>query len=167
MHIPAHEKVEKALYAWFLEARAKSILVDGLMLIAKAKWLAAGLGQDSFTDNTAVFSHRNLKCRRDRAVLANAASLTLDIWGSTCHEGKISNVRVSVLLAANMDGSRKLQPFVIGKARVLRCFKNCKQLPVRYVSNKKAWMTCQLLRMAASMGRRSGQVGAPRLPSCG
>ncbi|XP_070386518.1 tigger transposable element-derived protein 6-like [Dermacentor albipictus] len=68
---------------------------------------------------------------------------TLNVRGSTCHGGKMSKVRVSVLLAASMDGSQKLQPFVIGKARAPRCFKNCKQLPVRYAFNK-AWMTRQL-----------------------
>ncbi|KAG0410741.1 hypothetical protein HPB47_012162 [Ixodes persulcatus] len=39
----AHGKVEKALYAWFLEVRAKNIPVDGPMLMAKAKWFAAAL----------------------------------------------------------------------------------------------------------------------------
>ncbi|KAG0416689.1 hypothetical protein HPB47_006226 [Ixodes persulcatus] len=48
----AHGKVEKALYAWFLEVRAKNIPVDGPMLMAKAKWFAAALGEDNFGDNT-------------------------------------------------------------------------------------------------------------------
>ncbi|KAK8769982.1 hypothetical protein V5799_013553 [Amblyomma americanum] len=43
-----------------------------------------------------------------------------------------------------MDGSCKLRPFVIGKSKSPRCFKNCKQLPVRYGCNRKAWMTRQL-----------------------
>ncbi|KAL1470035.1 hypothetical protein MTO96_040713 [Rhipicephalus appendiculatus] len=40
---PAHGKVEKALYASFLEVRAKNIPVDGPMLMDKAKWFAAAL----------------------------------------------------------------------------------------------------------------------------
>lgn len=182
----AHGKVEKALYAWFLEVRAKNIPVDGPMLMAKAKWFAAALGEDNFGDNTG-WLHRfkqrynivgktisgeseavrsqdiqqwltkewpEISAKFSPAEIFNAdetglfwqmlPSKTLDVRGSTCHGGKMSKVRVSVLLAANMDGSRKLQPFVIGKARAPRCFKNCKQLPVRYASNKKAWMTRQL-----------------------
>lgn len=183
---PAHEKVEKALYAWFLEVRAKNIPVDGPMLMAKAKWFAAALGDDNFADNTGWlqrFKNRHkivgktisgesgavisqdiqqwiskewpeICAKFSPAQIFNAdetglfwqmlPSKTLDVRGSTCHGGKMSKVRVSVLLAANMDGSQKLQPFVIGKARAPRCFKNCKQLPVRYAFNKKAWMTRQL-----------------------
>lgn len=66
---------------------------------------------------------------------------TLHLKGSECHGGKMSKVRVSILLAVNMDGSSKLRPFVIGKSRSPRCFKNARGLPVRYASNKKAWMT--------------------------
>nr|XP_050031725.1 tigger transposable element-derived protein 6-like [Dermacentor andersoni] len=66
---------------------------------------------------------------------------SLHLKSTACHGGKNRKVRVSILLAANMDGSCKLRPFVIGKSRSPRCFKNEKGLPVRYASNKKAWIT--------------------------
>lgn len=50
---PAHEKVEKALYVWFLEIRGgRNIPVDSSMLMAKARWFAAELGEENFDDNT-------------------------------------------------------------------------------------------------------------------
>lgn len=45
MFVPVHDKGEKALYAWFMETCAKSISVDGLMFMEKAKWFATALGQ--------------------------------------------------------------------------------------------------------------------------
>lgn len=44
----------------------------------------------------------------------------------------MSKVLMSVLLAANMDGSQKLEPFVIGKARAPCCFKNLKRVWMRH-----------------------------------
>jgi hypothetical protein len=51
--------------------------------------------------------------------------------------------RITVLLACNASGTRKLKPFVIGHAAKPRCFKNISMasLPVRYASNDSAWMT--------------------------
>lgn len=43
-----------------------------------------------------------------------------------------------------MDASCKLWPFVISKSRLPRCFKNPRDLLVRYAANKKAWMTDEL-----------------------
>lgn len=42
-----------------------------------------------------------------------------------------------------MDGSHRLKPFVIGRSKKPACFKN-EHIPVRYRSNKKAWMTRDL-----------------------
>ncbi|GBL88989.1 Tigger transposable element-derived protein 6 [Araneus ventricosus] len=47
----------------------------------------------------------------------------------------------TILLCTNADGSEKLTPLVIGRAKKPRCFKNVKSLPTDYTSNKKAWMT--------------------------
>jgi hypothetical protein len=69
---------------------------------------------------------------------------TLCMKGETCTGGKLSKERVTVLVAANMDGSEKLPLLVIGKYENPRCFKNVKTLPVSYVANKKAWMTAAL-----------------------
>ena len=54
---------------------------------------------------------------------------------------KKSKERLTVLLTANMDGSDKLRPFVIGKSANPRCFRGIKKLPVTYKSNKNSWMT--------------------------
>ena len=46
-----------------------------------------------------------------------------------------------LLLAKNMDGSKKLEPFVIGKSQKPRCSKKVKKLPVIFEANKNVWMT--------------------------
>ena len=72
------------------------------------------------------------KCLPDR---------TLTFKNEKCHGGKNSKERMTVMLAANMDGSQKLKPLMIGKFANPRCFKNVKSFPLMYRSNKKAWMT--------------------------
>ena len=47
-------------------------------------------------------------------------------------EEKKSKDRVSLMLAANMDGTEQLKPLLIGKFPNPRCFKNIKSLPVVY-----------------------------------
>lgn len=66
---------------------------------------------------------------------------TYTFKGDQCHGGKRSKQRLTVLLAANMDGSEKLPLLVIGKYRKPRCFKHVKNLPTTYRNNKTAWMT--------------------------
>ena len=61
--------------------------------------------------------------------------------GNQCTGQKIPKERLSILLAANMDGSQKLPLVVIGKFEKLRCMNNIRSLPVMYKANKKAWMT--------------------------
>ncbi|XP_055617640.1 tigger transposable element-derived protein 4-like [Toxorhynchites rutilus septentrionalis] len=61
-----------------------------------------------------------------------------------CHGGKNSKERITVVVATNMDGSEKLELLVIGKSAKPRCFKNIKNLPVIYKSNKNAWMVSAL-----------------------
>ena len=53
--------------------------------------------------------------------------------------------RVTVLLCCNATGTKKLKPFVIGKFKNPRCFKNVNlaTLPVRYSNNRNAWMTME------------------------
>lgn len=71
-------------------------------------------------------------------------SKSLSLKGEACHGGKCSKDRLTVLLCCNMDGSDKLKPWVIGKYRNPRCFKNTRLLPCHYRSNRRAWMTCAL-----------------------
>ena len=53
---------------------------------------------------------------------------------------KIAKDRLTVMLTANMDGSQKLTPLVIGKSKNPHCFKNVKQLPITYANNGNSWM---------------------------
>ena len=69
---------------------------------------------------------------------------TLQFKGERCHGGKISKERLTFALIANMDGTEKLKPLVIGKFRNPRSFKNVKSLPVNYEANKKTWMTSSM-----------------------
>lgn len=63
---------------------------------------------------------------------------TLKFKGEKCSNGKLSKVRITVLVCANMDGTEKRKLTVIGKSQKPRCFKNVKKLPVNYKANKKA-----------------------------
>ncbi|XP_072574493.1 ARL14 effector protein isoform X3 [Paramormyrops kingsleyae] len=69
---------------------------------------------------------------------------TMMFKGDSCHGGKRSKERLTLLFAANMDGSEKLPLLAIGKSAKPRCFKGAKSLPVVYKSNCKAWMTASL-----------------------
>lgn len=77
------------------------------------------------------------KCLPDR---------TLTFIGDTCHGGKKSKERLTVMVGANMTGSDKLKLLVIGKSAKPRCFKNIdiSSLPVKYSNNKTAWMTSEI-----------------------
>ncbi|GBN25000.1 Tigger transposable element-derived protein 4 [Araneus ventricosus] len=69
---------------------------------------------------------------------------TLCFKGEKCVGGKKSKERLTVLLAANMDGSEKIIPLVIGKFLKPRCMKNCNSLPLFYDTNSKAWMAADI-----------------------
>jgi hypothetical protein len=63
---------------------------------------------------------------------------TLSLKADPCNGGKNSKERITVLLACNADGTDKLPPLVIGNSENPRCFKNVRQLPTKYVANRKA-----------------------------
>ncbi|CAG5040936.1 unnamed protein product [Parnassius apollo] len=71
---------------------------------------------------------------------------TFTLKGESCHGGKLSKERITILLGANMSGTEKLPILLIGKSKSPRCFKGVtnKTLPVNYQNNKKAWMTCTI-----------------------
>ncbi|GBM72800.1 Tigger transposable element-derived protein 4 [Araneus ventricosus] len=73
-----------------------------------------------------------------------SADRTLCFKGEKCVGGKKSKERLNVLLAANIDGSEKIIPLVIGKFLKPRCMKTCKSLPLFYDANLKAWMTADI-----------------------
>lgn len=69
---------------------------------------------------------------------------TLAFRNETCHGGKSSKERITVLVGSNMKGNEKLKLVVIGKSAKPRCFKGILTLPVEYFSNKNAWMTSDI-----------------------
>lgn len=75
---------------------------------------------------------------------------SLAFKGQICNGGKLSKVRVTLLIGANMDGSEKLPLLMIGKSANPRCFKNIKNKPVQYESNAKAWMTTSIFEKVLS-----------------
>lgn len=90
-------------------------------------------------------------------------SKTLSFRGESCHGGKHSKQRLTVLLFTNCDGSEKLPPIVVGKALKPRCFKSVKTLPTKYHANKNAWMTrnlftLQLQALDAKMGAQNRKI---------
>ena len=68
--------------------------------------------------------------------------------GATCRRGKDSKIRVTLLLGANMSGTEKLSPLMIGKSEKPHCFRSFrkakKPLPMLYEWNKKSWMTGEI-----------------------
>ena len=60
--------------------------------------------------------------------------------------GKKEKQSLTVLLMANMDGSDKRKPLVIGKSAKPKCFRGVASLTVTYRSNKNAWMTAALFQ---------------------
>lgn len=64
----------------------------------------------------------------------------------TCHGGKMSKERLTVLACANSTGTHKLKLVVIGKSRFPRCFKNVRTFPCDYLSQRHAWMTSELFK---------------------
>ena len=81
-------------------------------------------------DETGLF----WKCLPDR---------TLAPKGSQIQGLKAPKDRITVLVAANMDGSDKRPLLTIGKFAKPRAFKN-KHIPVTYRNNKRAWMVSAL-----------------------
>lgn len=69
---------------------------------------------------------------------------TLKFKGEKCSGGKLSKDRITVMVAANMNGTIKKKLLIIGKSKNPRCFKNVRSLPVDYGNNRKAWMTSDI-----------------------
>lgn len=89
---------------------------------------------------------------------------TLSLKGEKCVGGKLSKDRLTILFCANMAGDKQ-DLLVIGKAARPRALKNVaiKNLPASWKSNKKAWMTREimsewLLQFDRKMGMQKRQV---------
>ena len=62
---------------------------------------------------------------------------TMAIRGNKCEGGKLRKQRLTILFRANMTGSDKLAPLVIGGWKNSRCLKNVQSLPVSYDANSR------------------------------
>lgn len=63
-----------------------------------------------------------------------------------CVGRKSAKQRVTILFCSSMNGEKE-NPLVIGKSKNPRCFKGAhiEKLPLEWVSNKKAWMTTEIM----------------------
>uniref|UniRef100_H3A146 HTH CENPB-type domain-containing protein n=1 Tax=Latimeria chalumnae TaxID=7897 RepID=H3A146_LATCH len=164
--VSEHKEAEDTLHMWFKSAANDNIPLSGPILAAKAKKLAADLGNENFTVSH-VWIERFKKCWNvvSKSVCGESGSVdstvaddyitsklpallkdykTLAIEGENCHGGKHSRECIKVMVAANMDSSEKLKLLVIGKSQKSRRFKNVKSLPVDYKANTQAWMTSDI-----------------------
>lgn len=67
---------------------------------------------------------------------------TTSVRSEKCSGGKLSKVRITLLLCANRNGSDKRELVVIGKSKNPVCFKKRgRPTRVMYLNNQKAWMT--------------------------
>ncbi|GBM47038.1 Tigger transposable element-derived protein 4 [Araneus ventricosus] len=61
-----------------------------------------------------------------------------------CRGGTQSKIYLTLLLAANEDGSEKLPPLVIGRSETPRCFAKVKYFLFKYKANRRAWATSEI-----------------------
>lgn len=84
--------------------------------------------------------------------------------GESCSGGKMAKDRLTIMLCVNLDGEFET-PLIIGKSARPRCFKrmNINDLKVDWNSNKKAWMTQDimtewLIKFNAKMKSQNRQI---------
>lgn len=67
---------------------------------------------------------------------------TYAVKGEKCHGGENSKQRLTIVLDCNSTGTEKLRPWVIGKSKKPRCFKNLDLtlLPCDYSNQKNSWI---------------------------
>ncbi|KAH7961811.1 hypothetical protein HPB52_012244 [Rhipicephalus sanguineus] len=120
--------LDDTLLTWFKQACAAGINFDGSILHEKAMEIANRLGITDFTVSNGWIDH----FRKRHGIAYKTPSKSSSLKGEACHGGKCSNDRLTVLLYYNVD---KLKPWVIGKYRNPRYFKNTRLLPCHYSSN--------------------------------
>jgi len=72
--------------------------------------------------------------------------------GKQCKGGKNSKKRVTVAFFVSAAGTKELKPIVIWKSENPRCLKgfNKSDLPVMYFSQKKSWMSGEIMNTILS-----------------
>uniref|UniRef100_A0A914WT09 HTH CENPB-type domain-containing protein n=1 Tax=Plectus sambesii TaxID=2011161 RepID=A0A914WT09_9BILA len=68
---------------------------------------------------------------------------TMAVNGEKPSGGKVQKDRITILFLCNQEGSEKFV-YSIGKSKSPRCFQRVRNLPVKYYSNSKAWMTSEI-----------------------
>ena len=68
---------------------------------------------------------------------------TCHLFREKCSGGKNNKARLTSMAAASAT-EEKLRMFIVGKSKTPRCFKNIKQFPWQYRSQRKNWMTGDL-----------------------
>jgi hypothetical protein len=117
--------------------------------VAKLPFIIQGYGPENIAngDETGLFFR----------ALPNKS---LCLKGEKCSGGKLCKERLTVFLCGFISGEME-KPLVIGKAAKPRCFRNLdiRKLPVEWRSNKKAWMTSQIMEewLTAFNGRMKMQ----------
>lgn len=66
---------------------------------------------------------------------------TMATRSDQCKGGKLAKERLTVLLTVNATGEEVLEPLVIGKSKMPRCFNKVLPHNVSWRNNKKSWMT--------------------------
>ncbi|XP_054729099.1 jerky protein homolog-like [Anastrepha obliqua] len=99
----------------------------------RAKFDEMGLMESQIynVDETGLF----YRCLPDKTYVS--------LFEKTAPGYKIQKERISVLLGVNADGSHKLMPLVIGKAKNPRSFQGFNN-PLHYNFSKNAWMTSRI-----------------------
>ncbi|GFV54638.1 tigger transposable element-derived protein 6 [Trichonephila clavipes] len=101
--------------------------------------------QNSLSDLIKEFEPRNILNTDETGLFFKCLpEKTFTFKKEKCHREKHSKERLTILLTVNMDGSEKITPLIIGKSAKPRCFKGINSFPIKYRSNKKAWMTTEL-----------------------
>lgn len=162
----AREKDEQALTTPILVAKAKSFAVSlglsskitngwldrfktrhGIKFKSKGPEIKEEHGEQSwfYTDLPLLLDH---KCSSDIYVV-NEIGLFYQVLPQENQimgtNGKVGNSqKVTLLLGANMTGSDRLAPLVIGSSSALSNLENTDTLTVSYCQDPNAWMTAQI-----------------------
>lgn len=92
--------------------------------------------------------------------LASSSRQRVQSARKACKSGKQSKQRITVTFIVNALGTSEAKPIVIWRSEKPRCFKhvNKSQLSVQYFSQKKAWMTANILDQVLSKVNRTLRV---------
>lgn len=96
------------------------------------------LWNEKLPNNLQVYTQDNI-CNADETEIfyKMLPEKTMEFKDVNCHGGNTKKERITGMVCANMSGTVKLPPLVIGRTLNPRCFKHAKSLPLKYYSSKK------------------------------